>query len=238
MDAQVLTAEIERALRAHGTTDRAAHEKAYLKSDLEHYGTSVPAIRSVARAVASQNPDLSHNDLLRLVEALWAAPAHERRMVAIELLDIYNDRLQAGDVPLLETLLRESLTWALVDPLATCVVGPLAERCPELGGVLDRWASDRDFWVRRAALLALLVPLRRGGGDFQRFSRYADALLDDREFFIRKAIGWVLRDTARKRPEMVYAWLVPRAPRASGITVREATKPLSEQQRAAVLAAR
>jgi hypothetical protein len=90
----------------------------------------------------------------------------------------------------------------------------------------------------RAALLALPGPLRRGEGDFARFTRYADAMLEDKEFFVRKAIGWVLRETARKRPGLVCTWLLPRAARASGVTIREAIKPLSEQQRAAVLAAR
>jgi 3-methyladenine DNA glycosylase AlkD len=84
----------------------------------------------------------------------------------------------------------------------------------------------------------LLIALRKGKGDFERFSRYADAMLDEKEFFIRKAIGWVLRDTARKRPDMVYEWLLPRAARASGVTLREAIKPLSDEQRATVLAAR
>jgi 3-methyladenine DNA glycosylase AlkD len=104
--------------------------------------------------------------------------------------------------------------------------------------VLDRWAGDPDFWIRRSALLALLVPLRRGGGDFPRFSRYAETMLEEKEFFIRKAIGWVLRDTGRKRPDLVYAWLLPRAGRTSGVTLTEAVKPLSPAQRAAVLAAR
>jgi 3-methyladenine DNA glycosylase AlkD len=63
-------------------------------------------------------------------------------------------------------------------------------------------------------------------------------MLEEKEFFIRKAIGWVLRDTARKRPDLVYAWLLPRAARATGVTLREAVKPLSPEQRAAALAAR
>jgi 3-methyladenine DNA glycosylase AlkD len=75
-------------------------------------------------------------------------------------------------------------------------------------------------------MLALLVPLRRGGGDFERFSRYADAMLEEREFFIRKAIGWVLRDTSKKRPAMIAEWLAPRMHRASGVTLREALKYL------------
>ena len=139
---------------------------------------------------------------------------------------------------LLERLLRESRTWALVDGLAASVGGPLVERAPGAAAVLDRWAVDDDFWIRRAALLASLESLRRGEGDFERFGKYADAMLDEKEFFIRKAIGWVLRDTARKRPDMVFGWLLPRATRASGVTLREACKPLSAEQRVAIEAAR
>jgi DNA alkylation repair enzyme len=96
----------------------------------------VPAIRSVAKVVTSQHPELSHDDLLVLVDALWAAPVHERRTVAVELLDIYHDRLRGEDVGPLERVLRKSRTWALVDPRAASVVGRLAEHHPEVGIVL------------------------------------------------------------------------------------------------------
>jgi 3-methyladenine DNA glycosylase AlkD len=137
----------------------------------------------------------------------------------------------------LEGLIRQSKTWAFVDQLAIAITGPLVERFPELNQVLDRWAEDDDFWVRRAAMLVLLRPLRRGGGDFRRFARYAERMLEDREFFIRKSIGWVLRETGKQQPDTVHAWLLPRAARASGVTVREAVKYLSSAQRAEVLAA-
>jgi 3-methyladenine DNA glycosylase AlkD len=177
-------------------------------------------------------------------------------MLTVEILDIHVEMLGPADADVIERFLRSAATWALVDGLSASVMGNLVERYAELGAVLDRWAVDDDFWIRRAALLALLVPLRRGRGDFDRFSRYADSMLEEREFFIRKAIGWVLRDTARKRPELVYEWLLAtvgdqacehatssepnqssRAARASGVTIREAVKPLSEAQRIAVIAA-
>jgi 3-methyladenine DNA glycosylase AlkD len=192
------------------TPARAEREKAYLKSDLRHFGASVPAIRKVAVA-ASVDHVAGRDELLLLVEALWARPVHECRMTAVELLDLGSGLLRARDLTLVERLIREAKTWALVDGLAASVASALVERCPELGASLDRWSTDSDFWVRRSALLALLVPLRRGQGDFDRFSRYAEAVLADREFFVRKAIGWVLRDTAKKRPDLVYAWLEPRA---------------------------
>lgn len=82
------------------------------------------------------------------------------------------------------------------------------------------------------------MPLRRGEGTFAGFAGYAEAMLEEREFLIREAVGWVLRETAEPRPDLVYGWLLPRAARASSVTVREAVKPLSANQRAAIAAAR
>jgi 3-methyladenine DNA glycosylase AlkD len=124
-----------------------------------------------------------------------------------------------------------------VDGLAANVAGALVERFPALERKLDRWADDGDFWMRRSALLAHLVALREGRGDLARFGRRAEALLGDREFFVRKAIGWVLRDASRRDPEGVSRWLLPRAARASGLTLREATKHLPAARRRAILAA-
>ena len=239
VDVDAVVRGIDEELGVTGSVERAAKEKAYLKSALVHYGVGVPAVRAVARRVQAESPGLSHDELVAMVCALWERPVHELRLAGVELLDAHHTLLTAAEAPLLEDLLRRARTWALVDGLASSVVGKVVSREPEaMGPVLDRWAVDEDFWVRRSALLALLVPLRAGGGDFERFGRYADAMLEEREFFVRKAIGWVLRDTARKRPDLVAAWLLPRASRASGVTIREAAKPLSDAHRAAILAAR
>jgi len=232
-----LVSAIDAGLLAEAVPERAAGEKAYLKSDLDHYGTSVPAIRRVVRGLTRER-GLSHGDLIAVCEQLWAEPVHERRAAAAELLEQQVGLLRATDIALLERFLRESRTWALVDNLAASVVGPLAERERSVDDVLDRWATDGDFWIRRSALLALLIPLRQGRGDFDQFGRYADPMLEETEFFIRKAIGWVLRDTGKLRPDLVHDWLLPRAHRASGLTLREATKYLSPEQRAAILARR
>jgi 3-methyladenine DNA glycosylase AlkD len=153
-------------------------------------------------------------------------------MAATFLLEAYPELVRPSDLALLERLVRESKTWALVDGLAGDVTGALLVRHPNAAAKLDRWAGDDDFWVRRAALLAQIQPLR-AGAPFERFGRYADAMLEDKEFFIRKAIGWVLRETGKTRPEEVFQWLAPRKDRVSGVTMREAVKYLKpEQQRA------
>jgi 3-methyladenine DNA glycosylase AlkD len=234
IDARDAADGLEQRLRMVGTPQRAEREKRYLKSDLRHLGATVWQIRREVKSFAKEHGDVSHSDLVALVAALWSEPVHERRMAAVFLLEAYPERVEPGDLALVERLIRESRTWALVDGLAGDVTGRLLVRHPEAAGELDRWAADPDFWVRRAALLAQIEPLR-AGASFERFGRYADAMLDEKEFFIRKAIGWVLRETGKQRPDEIFEWLAPRAQRASGVTMREAVKYLSPDQRARLL---
>jgi 3-methyladenine DNA glycosylase AlkD len=222
---------IDAALRASGRPARAVQEKAYLKSTLEHYGCDAAATREAVRTVTIT----ARPELLVTVKGLWKPPIYERRAAAALLLVRHVKLLTASDLALVETLVRASKTWALVDQLAVHVVGPMvaADRRP-----LDRWARDDDFWIRRSAMLGLLLELRRGKGDWERFARYADRMLEEKEFFIRKAIGWILREVSKQRPALVTAWLTPRAARASGVTLREAVKYLPAADRDAITASR
>ncbi len=239
MTANPDAALIEQQLRAAGSPERAAGEQNYLKSKLEFAGTSVPQARAIVTAWRRSQPQLTRQRLTEVAAALWDGPIYECRLAAVLLLANRRALLQAHDAALVERLLRTAGTWALVDGLAADVMGSLVERYgEELHPVLDQWAADPDFWIRRSALLALLVPLRRGDpANFRRFAGYADVMLAEREFFIRKAIGWVLRETGKRQPDLVAGWLAPRAHRASGVTMREAVKWLPAGQRDALLAA-
>lgn len=235
-----LAESISAQLREAGTPERAEAEARYLKSSLSHYGATVWQVRRAVRAVRTAHRDLDHDTVVSLAEELWRQPVHELRLAAAFVLEAYLAVLGPGDLGLLERLVRESRTWALVDVLAGDVVGALLLRDRSVGSVLRRWARDPDFWVRRAALLAYLLPLRRGtdfAGDFAAFTVLAGPMAGERVFFIRKAIGWVLREAAKGHPDEVYAWVAPRTDRLSGVTVREAVKYLSPEQRDAVLAA-
>jgi 3-methyladenine DNA glycosylase AlkD len=229
--------EIEARLRAVGTPERAANEKRYLKSELDFLGATMPQVRAAVKDVARSRPELTHDELVTIALALWTKPIHERRMASVLLLARFETLLERGDLALVETLLRQSRTWALVDGVATDVVGRLLARDPDgVTPALDRWAADPDFWVRRASLLAELRPIR-DGGPLDRFVARAEPMLEEREFFIRKAIGWVLREAGKRRPDEVAAWLAPRTGRASGVTMREAVRYLPDEVSATLLAA-
>ncbi len=225
---------IEAELKEVGSLERAAAEKRYLKSELAFLGSALGDMRRVAKST-STNEQLGHNDVIVLVKELWSKPVFERRMVAVILLELHAAELGASDLSLIEGLIRDSHTWALVDGLAGDVVGEIALR-HRIKLKLDRWAHDQDFWIRRSSLLAELKPLKNGA-PFQPFAKRADAMLDETEFFIRKAIGWVLRETSKKRPQEVYEWIAPRTHRASGVTMREVVKYLDPKKGARLMRA-
>ena len=211
-----------------GTPQRAAAERAYLKSTLRHLGAPVPAVRRVVRNWVRHHPAVVHDDLFAIADALWAEPVHERRLAAIELLQAMPRRITADDLPWLDQHLRDCHTWALVDPLAGLVVADLAAREPDpVMPMLDEWVTDPDFWIRRSALLALRSAVRRGD-QLDRLFAYAETLLPDQEFFVRKAVGWVLREVAPRHPREVSLWLREHIDEISLITLREPLRKLAD----------
>ena len=209
-------------------TGRAAQARRYLKSDLDFLGVSVPGIRQAVTETARSHPGLPRDSALAWAWALWREPVHERRTAAIEVLSRYAKTLEPADLAQVEAWIREAHGWAYVDPLAGGIAGLIALRHPDAWPVIDARAVDEDFWVRRSALLTLLPGIRRGQPDHARFERYATPMLAEKEFFIRKAIGWVLRETTRKDPAYVAGWTRAHLGQMSGVTFREAVRRLPE----------
>jgi 3-methyladenine DNA glycosylase AlkD len=234
-----LIGELERKLRDVGERDRAAGAKAYLKSDLEFIGVAAKPLRATAREFLASHPDIDHDALVSLVRALWNRPVYELKAVAVALLERRARDLDISDLELVEELLRQSHTWALVDWLCTKVAAPLVAQDPRVAeAVIEGWSRDDDFWLRRASILAQLPALRAGEGDFHLFAEFASRMLDEKEFFIRKAIGWVLRDVSKKRPDLANDFLLKHIDRISGLTLREGSKYLSDDHKRKLEAAR
>ena len=232
-DAEAAAARVVAALIPLADAERATAARQYLKSDLDFLGVSVPGIRAVVTEAARSRPGLDREEALAWARALWREPVHERRTAAIEVLRRSVRILGPADLAQVEAWVREAHGWAYVDPLAGDIAGPIALRHPEAWPLIDAWATDEDFWVRRSALLTLLPGIRVNRQlDREWFERYATPMLADKEFFIRKAIGWVLRETAKKDPAYVTAWTESHLDRMSGVTFTEAVRRLAGGQAA------
>lgn len=225
---------IERALaarfRAAGDPEDARMQKAYMKSELAFHGVRNDEVRAAAKDLAAELAGRDHESVMAIADGLFRSRYFDIRSAAIALVERDKRRLSSADLPLLVDWVRRAHCWAHVDWISTLAGAVVARNPAELSQV-ERWAVDEDFWVRRLALLALLVELRKGAGDFALFDRIATPMVEEREFFIRKAIGWVLRETAKKRPELTFGFLQRERDRVSGLTLREGAKPLPAPMR-------
>ena len=223
--------------RLVGDDRRAAGEQAYMKTDLRFHGVTASQLRAVCKAFCNEHA-LDARSLRAIVDALFSTDWFDLRSMGIALLERKRALLVPGDTGWLIRLVRASACWAHVDYLATSVIDPLVAAHPALLARLRTWGKDRDFWVQRTALLAQLGALRHGGGDFPLFAEIAAPMLEEKEFFIRKAIGWVLREVSKKRPALVRDFFLEHGARASGLTLREGTKYLPAAMKREALATR
>jgi 3-methyladenine DNA glycosylase AlkD len=208
-----------------GSPKRAVSEKAYMKSALRFHGVTAAQIRAACADFCRSVPALDRAQLRDVVDDLYASDWFDLHSAAVGVLERRRKLLEASDADWLITLVRRSACWAHVDWLATKIV-PVTLDERRAPAILRRWAKDEDFWVRRSALLAQLDELRGGAGDFSLFTELAVPMLGEKEFFIRKAIGWILRDISRKRPKLTFDFVERYGAQMSGLSYREATRRL------------
>lgn len=220
-------------LQVVATPERAEREKAYLKSELRFLGATQPQIQAVAKALVQRLGKPTRGDLQAVAKLAFSSDLHEHRALACGLLQRYAKLLTAADLPWLAEAIDASKTWAYVDVLAVHPVGSILARQPqEATPVLAQWAVHGNFWRRRSALLALLGAWRAkkpsDGAEFDGvlFEAWAAPLLGEKEFFVRKAIGWVLREVAKRAPAYVRGFLQRHGAQMSGLSRREAEKGL------------
>lgn len=217
---------IRGSLQAAADPGRAAGAQAYMKSQMPSLGVRVPEVRSIVRAAASDHPPGSLAELQSAVLVLWRNAGHrEERYAAIELTGLKPAAGELSMLALYEEIIRTGAWWDLVDGVAHRLGALLQAHRAELTPVLERWSRDEDFWVRRAAITAQLGA--KGATDTELLAAVIEANLEDREFFIRKAIGWALRQYARTDPAWVKAFVRRHADQLSPLSRKEALRNLA-----------
>jgi len=236
--------DYEKFLKENFDPVRAEKEKAYLYSDLKHYGIPSKDKKDFLKRYKSEIKSLSKKQALSLVKLLWSKSSFEEKGAALHVLELHEDKLNISDMPLIEMMMRESKGWALLDSLIIPLMPGLLEKDKRIYKYLKKWIRDNNFWVRRSALLAQLLLFRKGaGGKRELFfdmavSQFDESWIDNiykgaeekkrAKFFMRKAIGWSLREMSQKNPKTVYDFLKKNKDKMSGLSFREGSRKLPE----------
>jgi 3-methyladenine DNA glycosylase AlkD len=220
-----LHAELKAALEAAAEPARAGPMQAYMRGQFVFLGVAAPQRRLAARGLLAGLKGAGAEVLLEHAQLLWQQPEREYQHVALDMLALHRRQLGVAHLPALLGLARQRAWWDSVDGMAG-IVGEVLQAEHQRGGHahahMDGALRHADFWLRRIAMLHQLG--LRADTDAAWLFDAALALAHEDEFFIRKAIGWALRDYARHAPTEVLAFATEHRQRLSPLSYREALK--------------
>jgi len=198
---------------------------AYMKTNMPFYGVPKPLRQPVAGHLKSEFSPIDAADYRDRVLALWKLPHREEKYLAIGYAGSFKKHVAFSQVDLFERMIVEGAWWDFVDELASSIVGRiLLEDRQRMRPVLEGWIEHDDMWLRRSAILS--QNRHKAQTDQGMLFDFCLRRSHEKEFFIRKAIGWALRDYARIRPNEVRRFLAEHGERFSGLSRREASKHL------------
>ncbi|MEU6996600.1 DNA alkylation repair protein [Streptomyces sp. NPDC046465] len=201
---------------------RAAQMRAYMRDIAPFLGLTSPVRRELSRTVLAGTPRPDERDCTAIALRCWELPEREYAYFAVDYLRRHVRRCSSGFLPVARRLVTTRSWWDTVDALAAHVVGGLVAAEPELRTAMDEWIEDDDLWVARTALLHQLR--HKSATDVERLFAYCVRQSGHPDFFIRKAIGWCLREYAKTDPEAVRDFVERERGRLSPLSVREALK--------------
>jgi 3-methyladenine DNA glycosylase AlkD len=197
--------------------------RAYMRNAFPFLGLRSQQRRDLSRRVLTGLPRPTEADLRAIALACWELPEREYQYFAVDWLVAHPSACGPGFLSTAEILITTKSWWDTVDALASNVVGTIVARHPAAVATMDRWLTDENLWLIRTALLHQLRYKR--DTDQERLFRYCAARADHPDFFIRKAIGWALREYAKTEPQAVHGF-VASTPTLAPLSVREAVKNL------------
>lgn len=227
-DMTALLTRLRQELIAAADPARAPGMQRYMKSAMPYHGVAAVPLRQICKRLLAglSWPDSTawQADVL----GLWRGATHrEERHAAIELSGVRAARAfqRIDALPLYETMIVEGAWWDYVDTIAAHRLWPLLQNDRTATAAQMRgWADDRDMWKRRSAILCQLSAKQQT--DTVLLSACIAPSLGERAFFLRKAIGWALRQYARTNPQWVHAYVSEHADALSPLSRREALKHL------------
>ncbi len=220
----MIIASLEQAFSKAKNPTIAQQQAAYMKHLFMFLGLPKPTRAALQKTIFSEHSITNAEDLKRIVRELWEKSEREFHYAAIDLA-LRHKKLWTHDfLALFEQMIRTHSWWDSVDAIAANMVGALVKKYPELVTKMDVWVTDHNLWIRRTALLFQLRWKKET--DEQRLYKYCKALLHEKDFFIRKAIGWTLREYSKTHPTSVKAFIEEHKQLMSPLSIREGSKYL------------
>lgn len=193
-------------LEEHRNPENAKAMKAYMKGKFEFFGIKIPMQRKLMKEFYAEYGHPTQEQVEPIVKALWKEPERELHIIAQEIAGKYMKKAKPEVIKLYEWMITHNSWWDTVDYIAIWLVGTLFKNYPEMiEPQVVKWMDSGNFWLQRTCLL-FQRDYKENTNEELLFS-LCTRLADEKEFFIRKAIGWILREYGKTSPETVVAFV-------------------------------
>lgn len=199
--------------------------QAYMKTDMPFFGVQKPGRMTIERDITRRFPIESRSHYRAAVLALWARPYREEKYIAIAVARAWPDFITPDMMPLFKRIMVEGAWWDFVDEVSTQIISPMyARERAKIRPIMEKWIDDKNMWLRRSAIISHMKHKKQT--DEEQLFRFCLARAHEKEFFIRKAIGWALREHAKSNPRAVAKFVKTHRDTLSTLSFREAAKHL------------
>ncbi len=212
----------------NANSEKTLSMKKYMKNQFDYFGLIMPFRRKFCTEYIRKNPLTSIIEIENIVKELWQYPQREYQYFAIELLAFYKKLWNVDTIKIINEIIITKSWWDSVDFISSYLCSPYFKKFPEqIQLITFNWNRSENFWLRRSSLLFQLKYKKET--DTKILTNYIQNLILSKEFFIRKAIGWVLREYSKTNPDWVVAFVCQHQ-QLSGLSKREALKVISKKE--------
>ncbi len=197
----------------------------YMKTEMPFYGVSSHERKAISRLLGGEFPATSRVEYVHAIRTLWHGEFREEKYLAIAHARLFPRYVTLSSIPIYKKMITQGAWWDFVDEIAAHLVGSvLLRQRDRLTPTIESWTAGNDMWLRRTSIICQLR--HKAGTDTALLEVACTRNLESTEFFIRKAIGWALREFGKTDPAWVIAYVESHKDEMSGLTYREATKHL------------
>ena len=216
---------VQAELAAAANPEKAGPMAAYMKTDDPFYGVQKQARTAIFKEMGRRFPIDDGEEYEEAVQELWALPHREEKYLALAVATGFRRFITFERIDLYRRLIVEGAWWDFVDEIAGRAVGIVwLDDRSRTTPLMRSWIDDPDMWLRRTAIIGQLK--HKDETDRDLLFDFCLRRADETEFFIRKAIGWALREYAKTAPDAVRRFTDAYRDHLSGLSYREATKHL------------
>jgi 3-methyladenine DNA glycosylase AlkD len=211
----------------HSNPKIAAQQKAYMRNQFEYFGIKTPQRREIQKPFLSKEFLPKKSELTEIVKILWQKPQRDYQHFAQELVFKYKKELEKKDIELFEFMIMNKSWWDTIDFIAPKLVNQYFKAFPEERDIyIRKWLDSENIWLQRSAILFQLKDKEKI--DTHLLTSIIQSLISSetasKEFFINKAIGWILREYSRTNPNWVIDFVEKNESQLSNLSKREALR--------------